>query len=267
MNKFTKEEYENAAKVSLSYAGMCRYLGISPRGGNYATIKKKVKEYNIDISHFTGQGWNVGMKFKPFKKYTLEEILQKDFDYQPLKLKKRLIEEGIKEHRCECCQRTEWNGKPIPLELHHINGDRTDNRLENLQILCPNCHAQTESYRGKNQVRYEKKEFISDIELKELVKKEKEQRKIEKTQKIKEVKEKLRKPKEVRYCKNCGKKLTNKQKVYCSQECEHEAISKRPPVLELMEKMKELNYNMCAIGRFYGVSDNAVRKWCRLYKI
>ena len=59
MNKFTKEDYENAAKVSLSYAGMCRYLGIAAKGGNYATIKKKIKEYDIDISHFTGQGWNV----------------------------------------------------------------------------------------------------------------------------------------------------------------------------------------------------------------
>jgi Zn finger protein HypA/HybF involved in hydrogenase expression len=267
MNKFTKEDYENAAKVSLSYAGMCRYLGIAAKGGNYATIKKKIKEYNIDISHFTGQGWNVGMKFKPFKKYTLEEILQKNFDYQPLKLKKRLIEEGIKEHKCECCQRTEWNDKPIPLELHHINGDRTDNRLENLQILCPNCHAQTEHYRGKNQVRYEKKEFISDIELKELAKKEKEQRRNEKAQKIKEVKARVRKPKEIRYCKNCGKELTNKQKIYCSQECEHEAVSKRPPVLELIDKIKEFNNNMSAIGRYYGVSDNAIRKWCRLYKL
>ena len=266
MNKFTKEEYENAAKVSLSYAGMCRYLGISSRGGNYATIKKKVKEYDIDISHFTGMGWNVGLKFRPQKEYKLEEILQKNFEYQPLKLKKRLIKEGIKEHKCECCQQTEWNGKPIPLELHHINGDRTDNRLENLQVLCPNCHAQTESYRGKNQVRYEKKEFISDIELKKLVKKEKEQRKIEKAQKIKEVKEKLRKPKEIRYC-ICGKELTNKQHKYCSQECAHNDISKRPPVLELIDKIKELNNNMSAVGRFYGVSDNAIRKWCRLYKI
>lgn len=266
MNKFTKEDYENAAKVSLSYAGMCRYLGLSPRGGNYATLKNKIKEFNIDISHFTGMGWNVGLKFRPQKEYKLEEILQKDFKYQSSKLKNRLIESGLKEYRCEGCKNTEWNGKPIPLELHHINGDRTDNRLENLQILCPNCHAQTEHYRGKNQERYKNKEFKSDIELKKLYEEEKQKKKIEKEKKIKEVKERVRKSKPKRYCV-CGKELTSKQGKFCSQECAHNAISKRPPVLELIDKIKEFNNNISAIGRYYGVTDQAVRKWCKLYKL
>jgi len=266
-HRFTKEDYEKAAKVSLSYAGMARYFGIVAKGGNYATIKKRVKEYNIDVSHFTGQGWNVGMKFKPMKHYDLKDILQKDFPYSTSNLKRRLLEEGVKEHRCEKCKRTEWEGEPIPLELHHINGDRNDNRLENLQLLCPNCHAQTESYRGKNQVRYEKKEFISDIDLKQLSEQERERKKAEKLERAKEVKAKLRKPKVIRYCKNCGKELTNKQKIYCSQECAHNTISKRPPVLDLMDKIKEFDNNMSAIGRYYGVSDQAVRKWCKLYKL
>jgi transposase len=65
-------------------------------------------------------------------------------------LKRRLIEEGYKEERCEECELTEWRGRPIPLALHHINGDKLDNRLENLQILCANCHAQTENFGTRN---------------------------------------------------------------------------------------------------------------------
>ena len=62
---------------------------------------------------------------------------------------KRLIEVNLKEHKCERYKRTEWEGNPIPIELHHINGVHSDNRLENLQILCPNCHALTDNYRDK----------------------------------------------------------------------------------------------------------------------
>ena len=154
MNKFTKDDYKNAAKVSFSIAGMCRYLNLAPKGGNYSTIKKYIKEYEIDTSHFTGKGWNVGLKFKPHPQFNMEEILVKNKTYNTNKLRKRLIDEGYKEYKCECCGNTEWMGKPIPLELHHINGDRNDNRLENLQILCPNCHSFTENYRGSNKKKY-----------------------------------------------------------------------------------------------------------------
>lgn len=149
-DKRTKEDYENAAKNSESISNMCKILGLVPKGGNYKTIHDKIKKYNIDISHFLGQGWNKGLKFKPNKGLSLEKILVENSTYQSFKLKNRLLEEGLKECKCEKCNNTEWLGKPIPLELHHINGDRTDNRFENLQILCPNCHAQTDNYRGKN---------------------------------------------------------------------------------------------------------------------
>ena len=66
------------------------------------------------------------------------------------RLKRRLIEQGLKETRCELCGLDTWNGQPIPLELDHINGKRDDNRLDNLRVLCPNCHAQTPTYRGRN---------------------------------------------------------------------------------------------------------------------
>lgn len=76
---------------------------------------------------------------------------------------KKLFNEGLKERKCECCNNTEWMGYPIPLELHHINGVHTDNRIENLQVLCPNCHAQTDNYRGKN-IGMSAQEETTDVE-------------------------------------------------------------------------------------------------------
>ena len=81
---------------------------------------------------------------------TLIEYLQKSSNIQTNKVRLRLLEEGYKDYRCECCGNTEWLGQPIPLELHHKDGDPTNNTLDNFELRCPNCHALTDSYRGKN---------------------------------------------------------------------------------------------------------------------
>ena len=146
----SKEEFEKAIQQSRSIAETCRHLGVKPCGGNYRIVHNAIEKYSLDISHFTGQGWNTGLKFKPFKEKPIAEILIKGSSYQSYKLKRRLLVEGLKEEICECCGLRTWQGKTIPLELHHINGDNTDNRLENLELLCPNCHALTDCYRGKN---------------------------------------------------------------------------------------------------------------------
>lgn len=146
----TKEEYEIAIKNAKSIAQALRNLGIKDRGGNYRIIKNAINKYQIDTSHFTGQGWNVNLKFNPNTKIKTEDLLVENSNYNSYKLKKRLLSEGYKEKKCECCGLTEWQGKEMPLELHHINGNNTDNRIENLEILCPNCHALTDNYRGRN---------------------------------------------------------------------------------------------------------------------
>ena len=148
--KKAKEEFEFAAKNSKSIAGMCRVLGLKPSGGNYRILYNAIEMYKIDTSHFTGQGWNVNLKFKPFEAKPIEEILIENSTYQSYKLKRRLIEEGLKYAVCESCGQKTWLGQQIPLELHHVNGNNKDNRLQNLLLLCPNCHALTDSYRGKN---------------------------------------------------------------------------------------------------------------------
>ena len=148
--KYSEQDLIEAVKTSSSIADVCRKVGLKPAGGNYKTIKQKIIKFNIDDSHFLGQGWNVGLKFNPKPAKDIEQYLVENSTYQSSKLAKRLLKEGYKEHKCEVCELTEWLGKLIPLELHHINGISSDHRIDNLQLLCPNCHAQTDNYRGKN---------------------------------------------------------------------------------------------------------------------
>lgn len=97
------------------------------------------------------KGNQSGKGFKKQKsKWNLEEYLQNSSNIQTNKIRIKILEEGIKEHKCECCGLSSWLGQPIPLELHHKDGDRTHNELSNYQLLCPNCHAFTDSYRGRN---------------------------------------------------------------------------------------------------------------------
>lgn len=153
---YTEEAFKNAVKESKSYSGVCRLIGLTPKGGNLNTVKKKIKEMGLDVSHFTFQGWSKGLtsdENTSIKKKPIEEVLVENSGWSSHNLKLRLFKEGLKEKRCERCKRTEWEGEEIPLELHHINGSHNDNRIENLQILCPNCHALTDSYSGKSSKR------------------------------------------------------------------------------------------------------------------
>lgn len=151
---WTDNEFIEAVKSSLSYAQVIRKLQLKVAGSNYDTVKRKIEELGLDTSHMTGQGWNQGERFTPLKKsMPLSEILVKHSPFVNANhLKERLLKEGIKERKCECCGNTEWMGKPIALELHHINAVKDDQRLENLVLLCPNCHALTDNYRGKNKL-------------------------------------------------------------------------------------------------------------------
>ena len=143
-------DLKKAVSDNYSIAGVLKSLKLKPSGGNYNTVKNRIEELKLDISHFTGKGWNKGLKFKPKPAIPLEDILVENNNYQSFKLAKRLIKEDIKELKCENCGLSSWLGQPIKLELHHKNGISNDNRLENLQLLCPNCHSFTDNYRGKN---------------------------------------------------------------------------------------------------------------------
>ena len=149
----TDEEFRQAVVGSLSVRQVLSQIGLVPAGGNYKTVHDRIRRLGLDTSHLTGQGWNVGARYTSFgRKATLGEIMVEHSPYNFTHgLKKRLLKEGIKAHCCEGCGLQKWRNEPIPLELHHANGINNDHRLANLQLLCPNCHALTDNYRGKNQ--------------------------------------------------------------------------------------------------------------------
>lgn len=152
LKKYTLEELKVAVATSYSKRQVLDKLGIVPAGGNYQTLRKALKEFNLDTSHFKGQGWNKGMKFSPRR--DIIEYLSNKYSISSHKLRKRLLSEKYFKSKCYCCNLASWNGKPIPLELEHIDGNHLNNNLNNLTILCPNCHAQTSTYRGKNKNSY-----------------------------------------------------------------------------------------------------------------
>ena len=156
MTEERKKYYVDLIKNSNSLCEVCKKAGIVPTTGNYNTLKTIIFEENIDISHFKRQGGRHIIK-------TLQSYLVNGVYVSTFRLKNKLFSAGLKEKRCECCGNTEWMGKPINLELHHKNGDPRDNRIENLEILCPNCHSYTDTYSGKNQkMNIRKKEESSE---------------------------------------------------------------------------------------------------------
>jgi 5-methylcytosine-specific restriction endonuclease McrA len=128
-----------------------RLLDVAPYGGNYDVLRKAIKHFGLDTSHFTGQAWNRGRTFRP--KQPLGHYLSNTLPIQSFKLRNRLLRDGIFERRCMRCGNTDWLDPPIPLELDHVNGDRHNNRIENLRLLCPNCHALTPTYRNRKRAK------------------------------------------------------------------------------------------------------------------
>ncbi|MCC6323634.1 HNH endonuclease [Candidatus Nomurabacteria bacterium] len=149
--KWSDEMLQDAVKSSRSIRQVLQKLGLVEAGGNYTQVKYRIKDLSINSEHFLGRGWNKGLLFIPMPARPLKELLVKYSRVQSFKLKKRLFLENIKKEKCELCG---WSKKSkdgrIPVELDHINGDRNDNRLNNLRILCPNCHSLQLTHRGKN---------------------------------------------------------------------------------------------------------------------
>lgn len=151
---WSDEQLRRAVTTSFTLAGTVRALGLIPAGGNYDLVRRRIRELELETAHFRGRGWNVGLEFDPRPVTPLADVLVAGRWAASHSLKKRLFAAGLKSPRCERCGWAECaaDGR-VPVELDHANGDRTDNRLENLRILCPNCHALQPTHRGLNQRR------------------------------------------------------------------------------------------------------------------
>lgn len=138
-------------------AEVLQKAGRKPGGGNQKTLKKKIAEYKIDTSHFTEQLWNKGKTIKEDsrigsrEKYELNEIFCKNSPVTQKVLRGYVERHKVLEYRCQNCGCDgHWQDGIISLEIDHIDGDNQNNEISNLRYLCPNCHALTETYRGRN---------------------------------------------------------------------------------------------------------------------
>lgn len=135
---FSQDELKHIVEESKSIAEIARKIGYSERSGNaYKNVYEMIKHYNFDTSHLLGQGWNKN-------NYDCAR-LRNGVAIKSSVLKRILI--NLRGEKCECCGITSWNDATVPLEVHHIDGDSLNNELNNIQLLCPNCHATTYNWR------------------------------------------------------------------------------------------------------------------------
>ena len=225
-NRYEKKLFTEIVKKSKNLTEIAEQLGLKPFCGNRNTIKKYINIYNLNTSHFYIR-YEIR---KPRIGRNINEILVSGSTFNSTNLKHRLYKEGLKEPICELCGQDEWwYGMKMSLILDHINGINNDHRFENLQIVCPNCNATLPTYGGKNS-----KNFIFKTKV------------------------------TINKCSKCNKKIDRNAKLCKNCSDIKQRIIKRPPYEKLIEEVKKTNYSV--VGRKYGVSDNAIRKWVKFYE-
>ncbi|MEU8589802.1 HNH endonuclease [Streptomyces sp. NPDC048664] len=152
--RWTKEILESAVAASTSVNGVLRHLGIEVVGGHHTNISRRIRAYGIDTSHFRKSPHDGVPNQRSSPHSLLIEQEPSTARRQPSsRLKRAMTAHGVTENCALCGLPALWQGLPLPLEVDHLDGDWRNNRLENLRLLCPNCHATTDTYRGRNKGR------------------------------------------------------------------------------------------------------------------
>lgn len=226
---WTDDELIRAVQENQSIASVLSQLNLSPLGQNYRTIKFHIKRLGISTIHMTGQAWRRGIpgsRGMGTEPTPLEKILVQNSLYNRAQLKSRIVRMGLIRYVCSICGCGDmWQGKKLVLVLDHVNGDPLDNRLENLRFLCSNCNSQTSTFAGRRL----KKNWA---------------------------------------CILCGKPVSRAQTrcKKCASNLRIEVIEKRRLRPDMQTLRDEIwRYGFSGTGRRYGVTDNAIRKWCKVY--
>ena len=227
---------EVTIKESDSFIDVFKRLGYPNgyrSGGQLRWLRKIIEDNNFDCSHMSHK-----KKVKSYRKIPLDEVFCKDSLYPQSNRRSRVIRENLIPYVCAICgQGPEWNGKPLPLTLDHINGDHNDNRLENLRFICPNCDRQQKTFGSRNTKRY-----FDPVVAKTSI------------DSMKHVK-----------CPICGGPMARGSEMCFTCRENKKWQNSKCPSKEILIKDLLTFKNFVRIGKKYGTSDNSVRKWCRHY--
>lgn len=237
---FDIDKLKKIVKESNSFADVLRSLNKSVSGDSYKVLKNTIEKYKIDTYHFDPYK-NNRISIEPI---SIDNWLQNGTSITSSKLKDKLYKRGLKERKCELCGQDEnWKGRKISLILDHINGINDDNRLENLQIVCPNCNAALDTFSGKN-IKIKNNNYFVRENNYDLIRNNKN-----------EVNKKIK------ICE-CGKQIHNSSNkcIECNNISQRR-VKNRPSKEELILMVKESSLE--SVGRKYGVTGNSVKKWLK----